>query len=735
MTGYLTEYLRSLEPGGSPPDHAAYDGAREKLRGKLVGEMMRRGLWSSPPAFLGLAGAQRWTPELIDELVSDCYEEIFVHRLRMLRNQLLVRDKIEGLITRCVRNFLHDLRRESDPLGYQLYNILDASLGRLRKTGALRFEPEATRRVHNQTLCVFAYGEPPPATPEGALDESVRQWNGELWPEILEAQGRARKRVLSRLDGLISQLPTEGIKAFHFKDLIGPMKNDLRHRWRTELARQAQLQLSAKAPEESLAFRNLRDCVRRGLEAEPAGDRENLLRLWDLLWSYAAGQSREKVADKADRSGRPPTELGLAKALGLTRHRISTHKTTLGRWIETCQGSVSSMARPGPEPRPGTTSPTSLHGTPRSVLEKPKKESNPMDASKRRELLRVTTVWGTSDRTEQEEERTGSSSTSEAQPGDVLVLPAASHSLVEWIVVEVNLREGRVWIVPGDDRPMLGSRDLAIDAAAMPGISVVRWGLGAWIDMQLLDPLWFVGQMPADIVERVLLERAADSSDSSAASPEEVEAEEDPEYQRWRKELEKIPQGLEATSPPSQTRPQPPADPAASDRGGRNSFQRVRAVAASALLALGLGIWGGWIYHRQEMENLEMLLRRNSPVVTSQVSLALLRPLQVRGEANHHEVPAETAFVHLVLPIPTAQRNNPYRLHIRRGEEQIWDGRVLPSYRGEVSLLVSRQLLTDGEYRIDLMAANSEVPAVTALLTLVAAPRGEALGGVGRERP
>lgn len=358
-----------------------------------------------------------------------------------------------------------------------------------------------------------------------------------------------------------------------------------------------------------------------------------------------------------------------------------------------------------------------------------------MDASKRRELLRVTTVWGTSDRTEQEEERTGSSSTSEAQPGDVLVLPAASHSLVEWIVVEVNLREGRVWIVPGDDRPMLGSRDLAIDAAAMPGISVVRWGLGAWIDMQLLDPLWFVGQMPADIVERVLLERAADSSDSSAASPEEVEAEEDPEYQRWRKELEKIPQGLEATSPPSQTRPQPPADPAASDRGGRNSFQRVRAVAASALLALGLGIWGGWIYHRQEMENLEMLLRRNSPVVTSQVSLALLRPLQVRGEANHHEVPAETAFVHLVLPIPTAQRNNPYRLHIRRGEEQIWDGRVLPSYRGEVSLLVSRQLLTDGEYRIDLMAANSEVPAVTALLTLVAAPRGEALGGVGREMP
>jgi len=157
VTGNLSEYVRTLGPAGEPPGPADYDAARELLRADLVRVMVRRGLWSAPPRYLGVEGASHWTRELLDELVSDCYVELFLRRLPALKNQLLARDDVGGVIVRGVRNFLHDLQRDNDPLGYKVYEILRDSLRRLHEAGKLRIVGQSAgkTRIHNGTVCVF----------------------------------------------------------------------------------------------------------------------------------------------------------------------------------------------------------------------------------------------------------------------------------------------------------------------------------------------------------------------------------------------------------------------------------------------------------------------------------------------------------------------------------------------------------------------------------------------------
>ncbi|MEE8525448.1 MAG: hypothetical protein V3T72_16040 [Thermoanaerobaculia bacterium] len=328
----FTDYLHSLGPRGEPADTAAYEAARRLLEAELVREMMRRGLWSASPRYLGLPGDQ-WRRELIAELVSDCYEEIFILRLGCLKNQLLVRGDVEGLITRAVRNFLHDLRKAHDPLGFRVYEILKAGVERLCEAGILRLA-SSTGKIHNSTVCAFARWRRGAAVAEVDLRSQVRAWNDDLWPELITANGRARRRVAERLDAHLASLAEDGIEAFRFGDLVVPMKTNVRHRWLQDLVTSSRDSHRGPDPESAPDLRRLRDQVLEKLAREPDEERDELRRLWLFLWSYATGSSSSKAAAKAHRSGRPPSDLGLARELGLPRHRIPRLKERLGRLIQ-----------------------------------------------------------------------------------------------------------------------------------------------------------------------------------------------------------------------------------------------------------------------------------------------------------------------------------------------------------------------------------------------------------------
>ena len=344
----LSEYVRCLGPGGEPPGDGEYKAAKELLRAELVREMMRRGLWSAPPRFLGLHD-NHWTRDVLDELVSDCYQELFLRRLASLKNQLLARPDINGLIIRGVRNFLHDLRRANDPLGFLVYELLSASLGRLRDGGVLWIAGGQGKKIHNGSLCAFTPRPVPVDTSTVDLEPQVRVWNDDLWPELITARGRGRREVLDRFDDHLARLPEAGIEAFYFKDLVEPMKRDFRRRWRDENAVLAEEMMSKRDPRAELNYRELHDCVITKLDKESLAHREQLLKLFLFFWTYSAGGGGDSaVAAKADKGGKPPTDLGLARELEIPRHRIAGFRQTLGQLVQSCQRWSSRRKKPGP---------------------------------------------------------------------------------------------------------------------------------------------------------------------------------------------------------------------------------------------------------------------------------------------------------------------------------------------------------------------------------------------------
>ena len=330
----FTDFVRSLA-AGKELDAEVYRASRELIRVELTREMMRRGLLDLPPRFLGLTG-KKWSRDLLDELVSDCYQDLFVFRLGSLKNQLLVRNDINGLVVRAVRNFLHDRQRENDPLGFQLYQILAASVRRSEAAGKLRVAAGVDEKIHNGTLLVFST-EPRSAKAPRDLDPVVRTWSSRLWPGLITARGPARRGVLAALDACVARLAEQGVEACRFGDLLVSMKADFRLRWRGELDDLAETALGASETGHSLGFRSLRACVLEGIGRVTEARREDLRKLWNFLCAYAAGLDRSELSARAERGGRPPSDLGLEKELEIPRHRISGLKKELGRLIQACQ--------------------------------------------------------------------------------------------------------------------------------------------------------------------------------------------------------------------------------------------------------------------------------------------------------------------------------------------------------------------------------------------------------------
>ncbi len=229
----FSDYVARLGPSGEPPDVASYLEVREELRAVLVGQMRRRGLWHSPPSFLGIPGAT-WDSGALDELVSDAYVFIFIRRLRGLRNQQRLKGNIRPMVILNVRNFLTELQMKADPLGYRVFGRLRKAVEQGVERGevfVLNSEKGVRKpRMGNGSLIGF---QPTlmPVTPRADLTEPVRRWNHELLPELITAEGRAVPREVKRLAEKVLELETAGVATFRLGELAAELKNDVRRRW------------------------------------------------------------------------------------------------------------------------------------------------------------------------------------------------------------------------------------------------------------------------------------------------------------------------------------------------------------------------------------------------------------------------------------------------------------------------------------------------------------------------
>lgn len=341
----FSDYVALLGRGGEP-DLLSYEAVREELRGVLVREMHRRGLWNLPPAYLGCTGA-RWSDGGLDELVTDAYTFVFIDRLNGLIDQQRLKTNIRPMVVRNVRHFLTERQKNADPLGYRLF-------GRLREAVAIGIRDKrlvavnhGPRRkgdtVRNNTVLTFR--SPSVAvTRRDELAERVRRWNDELLPDLVTAEGSAVPKVVEQLSEKVLALADDGVVAFRFGDLIDELKDDVRGRWQAigqasigplgteyeddETPSAIQFIEPDDEPDWPQRLLLIQDCVETAIEDERGPKRRRDLR---SLWFWI----RAKRLDAGEYGALPKlTELG--RQLGLTRDRVRQLFERLRPMVEAC---------------------------------------------------------------------------------------------------------------------------------------------------------------------------------------------------------------------------------------------------------------------------------------------------------------------------------------------------------------------------------------------------------------
>lgn len=353
----FTDYVRALSEGREP-DPDLVQALEEALRKTLVSEMRRRGLWESPPGWLGVFGWERWEPRgsgpggdgALEELLAECYAFIFVSRLRSLEAQLRIKPNIDGLVFLNIRHFLHERQKTHDPLGSQVFEVLQSAVRDAVEAGKLRVV-EGDERIRNDTILAFGKEETGPGAAP-TLRETVAAWNDELLPELVTLRGRRQEEVVRRLRDRLSDLREKGIESFRFKDLVDPMKADVRARWAAalELAggevaaeREAgETRVPLVSPdtgiEEQQLFRWLVACVLDRIERSDVNDktRRYLLTLWNFLRIRAAGAPVAGF-DLAEQEEESPSLRKISDLLHIPRERLPGLYKVLGGLLTDCR--------------------------------------------------------------------------------------------------------------------------------------------------------------------------------------------------------------------------------------------------------------------------------------------------------------------------------------------------------------------------------------------------------------
>ena len=327
----FTVYVRGLG-SGDEPSPAVFEAAWNKLRRVLISELRKRALWSAPPSYLGIYGHGRWSEsEALEELLLDCFEAVFVHRLTALEALLADEGReIDPLCVRNVRYFLHERQKRNDPLGFRVFGVVRGAIRRLLASATLEVL-DGDPRVRNSTLLGFSSCAEPDAAGGIDLTEHVEGWLDDLLPELVTAQPARLPELEETLGRHLAGIVQAGVKAFRFKDVVGPLKSAVQA-WRDavweveagvavddgdrECASIIRQVRPGTAYEERQFFDKLVECVSQALPRTVKTKKTGaqLLKYWNFL--------RCQVAD--DRAQELPSRRKIAELLDIQRYRIAS---------------------------------------------------------------------------------------------------------------------------------------------------------------------------------------------------------------------------------------------------------------------------------------------------------------------------------------------------------------------------------------------------------------------------
>jgi hypothetical protein len=326
-------------------------------------------LWETPPAYLGVFGWESWESGAswrgkegaLEELLAECYAYIFVYRLRSLQAQLKVKPNIDGLIFLNIRHFLHERQKENDPVGSQVFEVLQSAVRMAVEERELEVV-EGDEKIRNDTVLAFRRGAEP--ADRETLRSLAAAWNDDLLPDLITLRGRKQEEVVRRLRERLPDVRAEGAEAFRFKDLVDPLKADVRARWAALLDHsqgEVAPQAGGKNPgevvrlvrpdtrvEERQVFQKLVDCVLTGVRRleESEKTRAYLTTLWQFLRVQASDGIEVTPGSLdatllAEMDDEPLSQRKLAEELRIPRERLSGLFDVLRNLLAKCRAAIS----------------------------------------------------------------------------------------------------------------------------------------------------------------------------------------------------------------------------------------------------------------------------------------------------------------------------------------------------------------------------------------------------------
>ncbi len=372
--GALTAYFRQLGDRMEPVSGVVFDRFWRALSSVMKRELHRRGLWNSPPRFVGLEASETWNDEVLEELVSECY--IFLmQRLRPLHQHLKIKPNIDGLVLLNVKHFLYERQKRCDPLGFRIFDIARCAVRLAIEEGTLRLVA-GDPRIQNSTVlephgrrapAESRASEPPtsesPVERTSLLQDNCDAWVDALIPGLFLAHGRQRQAVAERLARALATLDLRDVGSLTFKVLVDALKAAARVRWkavwiheqgwekppekgqprggsRDRLASPSSaVVFQPLAFEDEESFKALAREVSAAVESAPATvqQRQYLTQLWDFLRTSSADPGTAAI----------PSRRRVAELLGIPRYLLPELYRQLGKMIESCR----QQARPAPVKR------------------------------------------------------------------------------------------------------------------------------------------------------------------------------------------------------------------------------------------------------------------------------------------------------------------------------------------------------------------------------------------------
>lgn len=322
----------------------------QALKKALRRELRRRGLWDSPPSYLGVLGEawEDWAgADALGELAGDCFSYVFVTRLQSLAAQTRVKDNVEGLVHLNIRHFFYERQRRNDPLGFRAYRAFNLATELGVDEGWL-FRQSGGPRLSNDSLIAFSPTTGGELRPPEDLQRLISHWPHELLPALAVGSGRVWTTVVRRFAGLVKGLRETGTAALRVGDLLAVLKPALRRHWASIVA--AELGTSADAHqlrdtvlpdlsfEEQQHFatleRQVEDELGR-LEVDPR-TRGFLLTLWRYLTQFASDSDGPEAA---------PSGRSIARETSLPRKRLPELLATIADVVTVCRNAPAPIER------------------------------------------------------------------------------------------------------------------------------------------------------------------------------------------------------------------------------------------------------------------------------------------------------------------------------------------------------------------------------------------------------